>query len=123
MIKVETGKEKDCFVAYIEQALAKLSIEDDDAFLSLFDTSRLSKKDLILALRYLDETQPVMKIADPTSTKNKQDIYLEAFNDGSGYFMDYDLMTDGELNDLTLQVEFIKKENGYFVVLNDLRTL
>ena len=37
--------------------------------------------------------------------------------------MDYDLMTDGELNDLTLQVEFIKKENGYFVVLNDLRTL
>ena len=123
MIKVETGKEKDCFVAYIEQALAKLSIEDDDAFLSLFDTSRLSKKYLILALRYLDETQPVMKIDDPTSTKNKQDIYLEAFNDGSGYFMDYDLMTDGELNDLTLQVEFIKKENGYFVVLNDLRTL
>lgn len=123
MIKVETGKEKDCFVAYIEQALAKLSIEDDDAFLSLFDTSRLSKKDLILALRYLDETQPVMKIDDPTSTKNKQDIYLKAFDDGSGYFMDYDLMTDGELNDLTLQVEFIKKENGYFVVLNDLRTL
>lgn len=123
MIKVETGKEKDCFVAYIEQALAKLSIEDDDAFLSLFDTSCLSKKDLILALRYLDETQPVMKIDDPTSTKNKQDIYLEAFDDGSGYFMDYDLMTDGELNDLTLQVEFIKKENGYFVVLNDLRTL
>ena len=123
MIKVETGKEKDCFVAYIEQALAKLSIEDDDAFLSLFDTSRLSKKELILALRYLDATQPVMKIDDPTSTKNKQDIYLEAFNDGSGYFMDYDLMTDGELNDLTLQVEFIKKENGYFVVLNDLRTL
>ncbi|MCH4285568.1 MULTISPECIES: DUF7668 domain-containing protein [Bacillota] len=123
MIKVETGKEKDCFVAYIEQALAKLSIEDDDAFLSLFDTSRLSKKDLILALRYLDETQPVMKIDDPTSTKNKQDIYLEAFDDSSGYFMDYDLMTDGELNDLTLQVEFIKKENGYFVVLNDLRTL
>ena len=119
MIKVETGKEKDCFVAYIEQALAKLSIEDDDAFLSLFDTSRLSKKDLILALRYLDETQPVMKIDDPTSTKNKQDIYLEAFDDSSGYFMDY----DGELNDLTLQVEFIKKENGYFVVLNDLRTL
>ena len=123
MIKVETGKEKDCFVAYIEQALAKLSIEDDDAFLSLFDTSRLSKKDLIFALRYLDETQPVMKIDDPTSTKNKQDIYLEAFDDSSGYFMDYDLMTDGELNDLTLQVEFIKKENGYFVVLNDLRTL
>ena len=123
MIKVETGKEKDCFVAYIEQALAKLSIEDDDAFLSLFDTSRVSKKDLILALRYLDETQPVMKIDDPTSTKNKQDIYLEAFDDSSGYFMDYDLMTDGELNDLTLQVEFIKKENGYFVVLNDLRTL
>ena len=68
------------------------------------------QKRLILALRYLDETQPVMKIDDPTSTKNKQDIYLEALDDSSGYFMDYDLMTDGELNDLTLQVEFIKKK-------------
>lgn len=123
MIQIKESNEKETFVAYIEQALKSLSHEDYDAFLALFDTSRLSKDDLILALRYLDETRSVVKIDDPTMQNSKQDIYMEAFDDGSGYFMDYDLMTNGEYNDLTLQIEFVKKESGYSAVLNDLRTL
>lgn len=123
MIQIKEGNEQEAFVTYIEQALQSLSYEDYDAFLSVFDTSRLSKDDLILALRYLDETRPVVRIDDPIMQNSKQDIYVEAFDDGSGYFMDYDLMTNGELNDLTLQIEFVKKESGYSAVLNDLRTL
>lgn len=123
MIQIKESNEKETFVAYIEQALKSLSHEDYDAFLALFDTSRLSKDDLILALRYLDETRPVVKIDDPTMSNIRQDIYMEAFDDGSGYFMDYDLMTNGEYNDLTLQVEFIKEKDYYIVKLMDLRTL
>ena len=52
-----------------------------------------------------------------------QEIYLVALRDGSGYCMDYDLTTDGEMNDLTLQVEFLKKGDGYIVSLDDLHTL
>lgn len=37
--------------------------------------------------------------------------------------MDYDLTTNGELNDLTIQIDFLKKENGYIAVLDDLHTL
>ena len=37
--------------------------------------------------------------------------------------MDYDLTTDGEINDLTIQIEFLKKENGYAAGLDDLHTL
>lgn len=110
-------------MTYIEQALKSLSHEDYDAFLLAFDTSRLSKDDLILALRYLDETRPVVRIDDPIIQNNKQDIYVEAFDDGSGYFMDYDLMTNGVGNDLTLQVEFIKEIDHYVVQLMDLHTL
>ena len=123
MIQIKESNEKETFVAYIEQALKSLSHEDYDAFLALFDTSRLSKDDLILALRYLDETRSVVKIDDPAMQNSKQDIYMEAFDDGSGYFMDYDLMTNGEYNDLTLQVEFIKEKDYYIVKLMDLRTL
>lgn len=123
MIQIKDGNEKEAFTAYIEQALKSLSHEDYDAFLVLFDASRLSKDDLILALRYLDETRPVVKIDDPTMSNIRQDIYMEAFDDGSGYFMDYDLMTNGEYNDLTLQVEFIKEKDYYIVKLMDLRTL
>lgn len=34
------------------------------------------------------------------------------YKDGSGFHMDYDLTTDGDLNDLTLQMEFIFTESG-----------
>lgn len=123
MIQIKEGNEKEAFVTYIEQALKSLSHEDYDAFLSAFDTSRLSKDDLILALSYLDETRPVIKIDDPIMQNSKPDIYVEAFEDGSGYFVDYDLRTDGVENDLTLQVEFIKEKDYYNVQLMDLRTL
>lgn len=34
--------------------------------------------------------------------------------DGSGFHADYDLTTDGELNDLTLQMDFVLTESGTF---------
>ena len=34
------------------------------------------------------------------------------YKDGSGFHMDYGLTTDGDLNDLTLQMEFIFTESG-----------
>lgn len=34
------------------------------------------------------------------------------YKDGSGFHVDYDLTTDGELNDLTLQMEFLWNEAG-----------
>lgn len=124
MIHAEKGNERDSFIAFIEYALGILSKEDYSSFLSLFDSSRLAEQDLIRALRYLDETRPVLKIDDPALIKSKhQEIYLIAFSNGSGYHMDYDLTTDGEINDLTIQVEFMKKENGYAVMLDDLHVM
>ncbi len=38
------------------------------------------------------------------------------FDDESGFAVDYDLTTDGEQNDLTLQLEFKKLDNGLFDV-------
>ncbi len=37
--------------------------------------------------------------------------------------MDYDLTTDGKVNDLTIQVEFRKEGNGYIVLLDDLHAM
>lgn len=123
MIYAERGKEQDCFVAFIEDALGKLAEKNYTSFLSLFDKS-MTEPDLILCLRYLDETRPVLKIDDPAQVKSQnQRIDIFTFNDGRGYCMDYDLTTNGEINDLTLQVEFLKEDDGYIVVLDDLHTL
>ena len=124
MIYAKNGKEQDGFIAFIEYALGILAKEDYAFFLSLFDSSRMTVEGLTLALRYLDETRPVLKVDDPAQIKNgSQNVYLTALADGSGYHMDYDLTTNGEINDLTIQIEFLKKKDGYIAVLDDLHTL
>lgn len=124
MIYAEKGKEQDCFIDFAEKALGMLAKEKYGAFLAVFDSSRLTEQDLTSALQYLDETRPVLKIDDPARVKGKKkEIGLVALCDGSGYRMDYDLTTDGEKNDLTLQLEFLRKGNGYTVSLDDLHVL
>lgn len=124
MLYAPEGKEKEAFTAFVEHALGILSAEDYTAFLSLFDSSRLSEQDLILALRYLDETRPVLRVDDPAMVKNKcQDACFMPFNDGRGYCMEYDLTTNGAENDLTIQIEFVKESDGYSVIFDDLHTL
>ena len=124
MIYAEEGKEQDNFIDFVEHALGILAKEEYSDFLAMFDSSRLTEQDLIFALRYLDDTRPVLKIDNPVLVKNKyQRIYFIAIADGRGYHMDYDLTTNGEINDLTIQIEFSRKENGYFVELDDLHTL
>ena len=125
MIYAEKGKEQECFIDFVEKAIGILAKEKYQDFLAAFDSSRiLTEQDLIFALQYLDETRPVLKIDDPALVKSQnQEIDLFPFNDGSGYSMDYDLTTDGEKNDLTLQIEFLKKGNGCIVSLDDLHTL
>ncbi len=123
MIYAKHGKERDVFTAFVERALGVLAKEDYASFLSLFDRS-MTEPDLIFCLRYLDETRPVLKIDDPARVKCKnQGIDLFTLRDGSGYRMDYDLTTNGEINDLTLQLEFLKEKDGYLAVLDDLHTL
>lgn len=124
MINAELGSERNTFIAFIEGTLGTLAKGDYTSFLSSFDSSRMTEQDLILALRYLDETRPVLKIDDPTQVKKEcRDVFFISFKDGSGYHMDYDLTTNGVRNDLTIQVEFLKEKNGYTVVLDDLHTL
>ena len=125
MIYAEKGKEQECFIDFVEKALGKLAQEKYRDFLAVFDSSRiLTEEDLISALQYLDETRPVLKIDDPKQVKNQnQEIDVFTLHDGSGYCMDYALTTDGEINDLTLQIEFLKKGDGYIVSLDDLHTL
>ena len=125
MIYAEKGREQECFIDFVEKALGILDKEKYRDFLAVFDNSRiLTEQELISALQYLDETRPVLKIDDPKQVKSQnQEIELFTLRDRSGYCMDYDLTTDGEMNDLTLQVEFLKKGDGYIVSLDDLHTL
>ena len=52
-----------------------------------------------------------------------QQLNFFHFNNGSGFAVDYDLASDGELNDLTLQMEFLYEGEDLRPVLLDLHVL
>lgn len=124
MIQVCHGQEENDFLSFINNALSTLAEEKYDVFLDMFDNSRISRDGLILALRYLDENRPVIKIDNPLEESPvEQYVNIHQHNNGSDYWVDYDLTTNGQRNDLTIQIEFLKQDTYYFVSLEDLHTL
>ena len=65
MIYAEKGKERECFIDFVEKALGILAKEKYRDFLAVFDNSRiLTEQELISALQYLDETRPALYVTD-----------------------------------------------------------
>ena len=124
MIQTCHGQEEIDFLSFIKNALSTLAEEKYDVYLNMFDNSRISRDELILTLRYLDENRPVIKIDNPSEERpGEQYVIIHQYNNGCGYWMDYDLTTNGQRNDLTIQIEFLKQGTYYFVSLEDLHTL
>lgn len=59
MIQTCHGQEEIDFLSFIKNALSTLAEEKYDVYLNMFDNSRISRDELILTLRYLDENRPV----------------------------------------------------------------
>ena len=70
MIQGKQDPIDDMFVSYIEQAVAKLARGQYAAFLQMFDDSRLSEDDLVLALRFLDTDRPITRVDNPLEVKS-----------------------------------------------------
>ncbi len=62
------------------------------------------------------------RVTSPTNPCYQQ-LNFYHFNNGSGFAVDYDLTTDGERNDLTLQMEFFYEGGGLRAVLTDLHVM
>ena len=62
------------------------------------------------------------RVAIPTNPCYQQ-LNFYHFNNGSGLAADYDLTSDGERNDLTLQMEFLYEGGGLRPVLLDLHVM
>ena len=59
----------------------------------------------------------------PSSSSGKPHTNLVALADHSGYMYDHDLPLNGAWSDLTAQFEFLKRPNGFAVVLHDIHVL
>ena len=62
-------------------------------------------------------------VTPPSSASGKLHVSLVALADHSGFTYDHDLPLNGEWSDLTAQFKFLKRPNGFAVVLNDIHVL
>ena len=60
---------------------------------------------------------------DPSELGERIEIEVLELDDKRGYAFDYDAPLNGEWSDLTAQFEFLKRSNGYAVVLHDFHVL
>lgn len=117
-------------LSFIQDFLAQLSVKKvNEAYLMLDDASNYSnawsKQDLALFLELNMEDEPYLTIDNPNEvtlpSNHRFDVY--EYNDGSGYGAEYDLTSNGELNDFTIMFDFIKGNEGYLVYLTDIHVL
>ena len=62
-------------------------------------------------------------VTPPSSASGQQQAGLIALADRSGYAYDHDFPLNGQWSDLTAQFEFLKRPNGFAVVLQDIHVL
>jgi hypothetical protein len=68
-----------------------------------------------------DERQPEITWPDP-ALNLRVDAY--EYTDGRGFGVDYDLPLDGKRSDFTVQFEFLRRDDGkYIVYLDDIHVL
>ena len=64
-----------------------------------------------------------MGVADPETMTGDGRPSVVEFADGRGYSFEHDVPLDGKWSDLTAQFEFLRRPNGYAVVLHDIHVL
>lgn len=69
--------------------------------------------------QYLDAP----KFCYPESAAGEYRADVLEFDDGSGFSVEHDVPLNGEWSDLTAQFEFLRRPNGFAVVLHDLHVL
>ena len=121
LILIDIDNQESQFSSYLNYAVSLLANKKYQDFIDFFDESDLNVEELVLALKYMDNSRPICLIDNPNNSNCIRGIFK--YNNGSGYAVDYDLMSNGKSNDLTLQVEFIIDGNNYSVCLEGLHTL
>lgn len=130
MIHKNTENEQELFLHFIKDFLQLLSAQKVDEAYNMLDNHAnynraWSKENLQLFLQLNMEDEPHLKIDNPyvvpLPSNHRFDVY--EYNDKSGYGVEYDLTSDGELNDFTIMFDFIKTDNGYLAYLTDIHVM
>lgn len=119
MNKQEAEQSAEPFVKEIVNCIAEKRYADIEKHAVFEEISLSCFTELIEGFLELNELPYMDRFEVPCNFSPRYEYHQLScivYKDGSGFHADYDLTTDGELNDLTLQMDFLFAESGGFVV-------
>ena len=118
MNKEEVEKLAEPVVKKIVNCISEKRYADIEKYAEFEEMTLSDFKELIEGFLEINEL-PYIDCFNVPCTFNPQYEYHQfsciVYSDRSGFHVDYDLTTDGELNDLTLQMSFLFTESGALV--------
>lgn len=114
--KQEAEKLAEPVVKEIVNCISEKHYADIEKYAQFSDLSLSDFTELIEGFLKINDLPYIDRFEVPCTFKPQYDGYEQlhcgVYNEGRGFFADYDLTTDGELNDLTLNMEFLFTESG-----------
>ena len=107
----------------VEAALSQLDEPNSYGISWTRDVIERLLADTFCHSRYLDRHPEGPRFTTPDTATGKPRADVLALDDGSGYSLGHDVPLNGEWSDLTAQFEFLRRDAGYAVVLDDLHVL
>lgn len=130
MIKYELEKERISAEKIVEQVVNAISEADYSKIADIVDDidclSIAEIEELAEGFKSINDLEGFDSYGIPCSFKPKYEYHQLNFykwDDGKGMSCEYDLTTDGDLNDLTLMIDFYYEENMLKSIFKDLHVL
>ncbi len=117
MTKQEARQLAEPIVREIINCISEKRYADIEKYAKFEEISLPNFTELMDGFLEINELPYMDRFGVPCNFKPKYEYHqLQCYprKDGSGFYVDYDLTTDGELNDLTLQMDFVLTESGTF---------
>jgi len=115
----EAEKLAEPVVKEVINCISEKRYADIEKYARFSDLSLSDFTELIEGFLEINELPYIDRFEVPCTFKPQYEYHqliCGVYRDGSGFWADYELTTDGELNDLTLQMEFLFTESGALVV-------
>lgn len=121
MDKQEAARSAEPIVKKIVDCIAERRYADIEQYAEFEELSLSDFTELIEGFLEINELPYMDHFGVPCTFSPQYEyhqLHCIVYRDGSGFHADYDLTTNGELNDLTLQMDFLLTESGTLAVKN-----
>ncbi len=111
-------------IEILTKVLKALHSKNYKKIIKIVDKSEIDDlEDFLKLALQLGFFKRIDKYGKPCNFKPKYEykqLTIDEYDDGSGFFLDYDMTTNSELSDYSLQLKFLYSDNGLISIFENI---